>query len=130
MEAYAINNDVKRVKPFVLIIARDMSHAAQLLAQIQSNIFAGGAYKDKVIQVDSSTKEDEVVARLLRVEEVDEPTEVVIHVNMLKEGWDVTNLYTIIPLRAASARTLVEQSIGRGLRLPYGRRTGVALVTL
>ena len=48
-----------------------------------------------------------------------------IHVNMLKEGWDVTNLYTIIPLRAANARTLVEQSIGRGLRLPYGKRTGV-----
>jgi type III restriction enzyme len=44
---------------------------------------------------------------------------------MLKEGWDVTNLYTIIPLRAANARTLVEQSIGRGLRLPYGQRTGV-----
>jgi type III restriction enzyme len=41
---------------------------------------------------------------------------------MLKEGWDVTNLYTIIPLRAANARTLVEQSIGRGLRLPYGKR--------
>jgi type III restriction enzyme len=47
---------------------------------------------------------------------------------MLKEGWDVTNLYTIVPLRAANARTLVEQSIGRGLRLPYGKRTGVAAV--
>ena len=53
------------------------------------------------------------------------PTEIVIHVNMLKEGWDVTNLYTIVPLRAANSRTLVEQSIGRGLRLPYGKRTGV-----
>jgi type III restriction enzyme len=47
---------------------------------------------------------------------------------MLKEGWDVTNLYTIVPLRAANARTLIEQSIGRGLRLPYGRRTGVRTV--
>lgn len=128
LEAYAINNSLKRVKPFVLIIARDTTHAGQLLTQIQKNDFFGGTYKDKVIQVDSSTKEDEVIARLLRVEEVDEPTEVVIHVNMLKEGWDVTNLYTIIPLRAASARTLVEQSIGRGLRLPYGHRTGVPIV--
>ena len=58
------------------------------------------------------------------MEEPDNPVEIVIHVNMLKEGWDVTNLYTIIPLRAANSRTLVEQSIGRGLRLPYGRRTG------
>jgi type III restriction enzyme len=47
---------------------------------------------------------------------------------MLKEGWDVTNLYTIVPLRAANARTLIEQSIGRGLRLPYGKRTGVSVV--
>jgi type III restriction enzyme len=47
---------------------------------------------------------------------------------MLKEGWDVTNLYTIVPLRAANARTLIEQSIGRGLRLPYGKRTGVIAV--
>src|SRR5215210_394185 len=69
-----------------------------------------------------------MIERLLRVESPEEPTEVVIHVNMLKEGWDVTNLYTIVPLRAANAQTLVEQSIGRGLRLPYGRRTGVKAV--
>ena len=50
------------------------------------------------------------------------------HVNMLKEGWDVTNLYTIVPLRAANARILIEQSIGRGLRLPSGRRTDVTAV--
>ncbi|MCM1518906.1 MAG: hypothetical protein NC117_09720, partial [Pseudoflavonifractor sp.] len=43
----------------------------------------------------------------------------------LKEGWDVNNLYTIIPLRAADAAILIEQTIGRGLRLPYGgERTG------
>src|SRR5262249_41380235 len=87
-----------------------------------------GRYKDRVIQVDSSktgAEEEAMVERLLRVEKADEPTEIVIHVNMLKEGWDVTNLYTIVPLRAANARTLVEQSIGRGLRLPYGERVGL-----
>ena len=66
-----------------------------------------------------------MIERLLRVEQTEEPTEIVIHVNMLKEGWDVTNLYTIVPRRAANARILIEQSIGRGLRLPYGKRTGV-----
>lgn len=40
----------------------------------------------------------------------------------------MTNLYTIVPLRAANSRTLVEQFIGRGLRLPYGKRTGVPAV--
>ncbi|HNC04383.1 MAG TPA: type III restriction endonuclease subunit R, partial [Agitococcus sp.] len=122
---YAQTTGQKLVKPFVLIIARDTTHAAQLKAKIQSDDFFNGQYQDKVIQVDSSTKEEEVTQSLLTVEDANNPTEIVIHVNMLKEGWDVTNLYTIIPLRAANARTLIEQSIGRGLRLPYGKRTHV-----
>jgi len=128
---YARENGVKPVKPFMLVIARDTTHAASLLALLESAKFYEGRYAGKVIQVDSSrtgAEEEEMITRLLAVESVDEPTEIVIHVNMLKEGWDVTNLYTIVPLRAANARTLIEQSIGRGLRLPYGKRTGVAAV--
>ena len=128
---YARENDVPVVKPFMLVIARDTTHAAQLLELMESSAFFDGRYQGKIIQVDSSKSgaaEEEMIARLLAVESQDEPTEVVIHVNMLKEGWDVTNLYTIVPLRAANARTLIEQSIGRGLRLPYGKRTGVAAV--
>ena len=131
LKTYARSNGVKEVKPFMLVIARDTTHASALLAHLQSDEFFAGRYRNKVIQVDSSksgAEEEEMVRKLLAVESVDEPTEIVIHVNMLKEGWDVTNLYTIVPLRAANARTLVEQSIGRGLRLPYGKRTGVAAV--
>jgi type III restriction enzyme len=131
LETYARESDRQIVKPFLLVIARDTTHAAQLFQLIQSDKFFDGQYKTKVIQVDSSKtgeEEDEMVERLLRVEHTEEPTEIVIHVNMLKEGWDVTNLYTIVPLRAANARVLIEQSIGRGLRLPYGKRTGVTAV--
>jgi type III restriction enzyme len=131
LETYARENSRAIVKPFLLVIARDTTHAKQLIDLIQSDSFFKGGYKDKVIQVDSSktgAEEEEMIARLLKVEHTDEPTEIVIHVNMLKEGWDVTNLYTIVPLRAANARTLIEQSIGRGLRLPYGKRTGVTAV--
>jgi len=131
LETYARQTGRTIVKPFMLVIARDTTHAGQLIQLIQSEKFFEGSYKDKVIQVDSSktgSEEDAMVERLLAVESPNEPTEIVIHVNMLKEGWDVTNLYTIVPLRAANARTLIEQSIGRGLRLPYGRRTGVSTV--
>lgn len=131
LETYARESGNAIVKPFLLVIARDTTHAGQLLSLIQSAGFFEGRYKEKVIQVDSSqtgAKEDEMVERLLKVEHTEEPTEIVIHVNMLKEGWDVTNLYTIVPLRAANARILIEQSIGRGLRLPYGKRTGVTAV--
>ncbi|MGD0947394.1 MAG: DEAD/DEAH box helicase family protein [Candidatus Binatia bacterium] len=131
LETYARETANPIVKPFLLVIARDTTHASQLLQLIQSDGFFDGRYKDKVIQVDSSktgAEEEAMIERLLKVEHTEEPTEIVIHVNMLKEGWDVTNLYTIVPLRAANARILIEQSIGRGLRLPYGRRTGVTSV--
>ena len=131
LETYAREFDERIVKPFVLIIARDTTHAGQLMKLIQSEAFFSGRYKDKVIQVDSSqtgAEEEKMIQDLLAVESAESPTEIVIHVNMLKEGWDVTNLYTIIPLRAANARILIEQSIGRGLRLPYGKRTGVKVV--
>ena len=65
---------------------------------------------------------------LLSVERADNPVEIVIHVNMLKEGWDVNNLYTIVPLRTAASKILREQMVGRGLRLPYGKRTGNEIV--
>ena len=128
LTTYALQTGNNRVKPFMLIIARDIDHASKLMQLIQSEDFVEGKYQDKVIQVDSSktgTKEDEMIERLLKVEQPEEPTEIVIHVNMLKEGWDVTNLYTIVPLRAANSKVLIEQSIGRGLRLPYGQRTGI-----
>jgi len=128
---YAQQKGEQPVKPFMLVIARDTTHAAALSKLLTTELF-DGRYAGKVIQVDSGTTSgaegDEIVQKLLAVESYDEPTEIVIHVNMLKEGWDVTNLYTIVPLRAANARTLIEQSIGRGLRLPYGRKTGVDVV--
>ena len=131
LDLYARQNNVRRVKPFMLVVAEDTTHASQLKARIEADDFFDGQYKGKVIEIHSQQKkeeEDENVQKLLSVEDPNNPTEIVIHVNMLKEGWDVTNLYTIVPLRAANSKTLVEQSIGRGLRLPYGRRTGVAAV--
>ena len=131
LNVYARERGLPAVKPFMLVIATDTEHANRLVAEMESESFFAGRYRGRVIQVHSGQRgaeKDENVARLLAVERADEPTEIVVHVNMLKEGWDVTNLFTIVPLRAADSRTLVEQSIGRGLRLPYGKRTGVPAV--
>jgi type III restriction enzyme len=129
LDIYARETGRPLVKPFMLVVAKDTTHAEDLLKKIEDAGFFEGRYKGRVITVHSNQsgeEKDETVQQLLSVEDPANPTEIVIHVNMLKEGWDVTNLYTIVPLRAANSRTLVEQSIGRGLRLPYGKRTGVA----
>ncbi|MFH1909336.1 MAG: DUF499 domain-containing protein, partial [Chloroflexota bacterium] len=131
LEVYARNNGQPIVKPFMLVVAQDTTHANALQQVMENDDFFDGRYKGRVITVHSNVRgeeKDEVVEQLLNVENSDNPVEAVIHVNMLKEGWDVTNLYTIVPLRAANSRTLVEQSIGRGLRLPFGKRVGVPAV--
>lgn len=127
LDIYSRNNKAKLVKPFVLVVAKDTNHASWLEEQIKDVNFFGGYYADKVMQIHSGQKgaeKDENIAKLLTLEDPNNKIEIVIHVNMLKEGWDVTNLYTIIPLRTATSTTLREQTIGRGLRLPYGQRTG------
>lgn len=125
LELYSRQNKLPLVKPFILVICKNIGHATDTLHIIEDELF-DGRYKGKVLQIDSSTKKDEEIDQLfVSLEKPENIIEVVIHVNMLKEGWDVTNLYTIVPLRAADAPILVEQSIGRGLRLPYGgKRTG------
>lgn len=131
LETYARETGSAIIKPFVLVVCQDTSHADEVQKRIESEDFFEGRYGSKVITVHSNQSgdiEDASLARLLNVESADEPTEIVIHVNKLGEGWDVTNLYTIVPLRAAAAPRLIEQTMGRGLRLPYGKRTGVAAV--
>lgn len=127
LKDYAVNNGVEPVKPFVLVVCKDTKHAEQVKAYISSPDFFGGKYANKTIILHSNQRgaeKDENVQLLLDVEKYTNPIEIVIHVNILKEGWDVNNLYTIIPLRTAASQTLREQTIGRGLRLPYGQRTG------
>ena len=126
LELYAKNNNRHIVKPFMLVVCKDTEHAQTVLDFIQSKEFRDGKYANKTITVHSKqtgAERDENVRLLLDVEQPDNPVEIVIHVNVLKEGWDVNNLFTIVPLRTATSKVLREQTIGRGLRLPYGERT-------
>jgi len=127
LEEFSKNESKKLVKPLTLIAAKNTDHAKELFNYINSNEFLQGAYIDKVLQIDSTSKnDDEVESSFLSLESADNPIEIVIHVFMLKEGWDVNNLYTICPLNAANSVVLIEQTIGRGLRLPFnGERTGI-----
>lgn len=127
LAVYAADHGKPVVKPFMLVVCKDTDHAAWVERYIKSDEFRDGAYSGKTITVHSKKTgaESEANTRLLlEVERTDNPVEIVIHVNMLKEGWDVNNLYTIVPLRTAASKILREQMVGRGLRLPYGERTG------
>jgi len=131
IQNYVADNDFNTVKPTILVSCKDTTHAKSIFEYVTSDEFYDGEFKGKALQIDSTSKTDEQVEQLLTLEKPDNNIEIVIHVDMLKEGWDVSNLYTIVPLRAANALTLIEQTIGRGLRLPFGgKRTGVEKVDL
>ena len=126
LELYARKTGRKPVHPFMLVVAQNIDHAKELRQTIEADTFFEGRYKGRVIEVHSGqgAVERERSEKQLLALETDRTTEIVIHVNKLNEGWDVTNLYTIVPLRAFAAEILTEQTLGRGLRLPYGERTG------
>lgn len=132
LKQYAITNSTEKnripiIKPFMMVVCKDIEHASFVEKFIKSDDCMNGNYKNKTIVVHSKQKGSESEANtklLLEVEKSDNPVEVVIHVDKLKEGWDVNNLYTIVPLRTASSKILREQMVGRGLRLPFGKRTG------
>lgn len=125
---YCFENNLEQVKPIVLVACKDTAHAQNIKAMIDSDAFFDGRYLGKVIEIDSSTgsaETEENIQKLLTIEKNTNPIEIVLHVYKLKEGWDVNNLFTIIPLNAAKSDILALQTIGRGLRLPFGEITGV-----
>jgi len=86
----------------------------------------GGENKALVIHTDKSgevSKKDLDAARKLsrEVDSPDCPTNTIVSVLMLREGWDVQNVTVVVGLRpyTSSANILPEQAIGRGLRLMF-----------
>jgi type III restriction enzyme len=57
---------------------------------------------------------------LKTVDESSNPVEWIVSVSMLTEGWDVKNVFQIVPheTRAFNSRLLISQVLGRGLRVP------------
>ncbi len=124
---FCLDNNLDYVKPIVLIACKDTEHAKKIRALIDSDTFNNGRYRGKVIEIHSNMKGEETeenIRKLLSIESAQNPVEIVLHVYKLKEGWDVNNLFTIIPLNAAKSDILALQTIGRGLRLPFGAITG------
>lgn len=125
-EAYQLyrsqNPDSPSVKPVLFVVCRDIGHAS-----VVGQILAGPGFigdPRAVLEV-TSQPSDEAPAALDSVEDPDSPVRAIVSVNMLREGWDVKNIAVIAALRKLDSEMLTEQVLGRGLRLPFGERTGV-----
>src|SRR4029079_18030390 len=108
LDRYHRTTGARQVTPFILVVASDTTEAKRLKDFVESDDFFKGRFKGKVAEVHSALRgeeSEEATARLVALEN-DGRTEIVIHVNKLKEGWDVPNLNTIVPLRASASEIL------------------------
>ena len=84
----------------------------------------------KVLVVTSKKEHQANVARLPYVDRADDPVEWIFSVSMLTEGWDVQNVFQIVPheRRAFNSKLLIAQVLGRGLRVPPGMQRPAVFV--
>jgi type III restriction enzyme len=125
MESYCQRTRKTPVQPILFVVAERIDEATEI-----RDLLAGVDYldgEDKVLLI-TSEEPDATLALLDTLEDEGSKIRAVVSVSMLKEGWDVKNIYCIAAVRALESQLLTEQILGRGLRLPFGERTGVPML--
>ncbi len=109
------------VRAVMFLVCETIEEANDLAALLARPEYLGSS--DAVLTITSEAPEEALVA-LDGIEDEASPVRAVVSVQMLQEGWDVKNIYVVATTRALESKALSEQILGRGLRLPFGRRTG------
>lgn len=122
-DLYAEQQGAPHLNAVLFVVCSDTDHATQVSELLRTPRYFGSQLS--VLQVDSK-HEDATTERMLEdLDAPDSPVLAVVSVNKLKEGWDVKNIAVVVTLRAMASEVLTQQTMGRGLRLPFGRYTGV-----
>jgi type III restriction enzyme len=107
--------------PKTLIVCEDTT----VTPLVEEFLLSLGLNQDEILRVDSNRKGEipEAEWTVLREQlfdmDVHPKPRVVVSVLMLREGFDVNNICVIVPLRTTGAKILLEQTVGRGLRLMW-----------
>jgi type III restriction enzyme len=116
----------KNVKPLTILVTNNITNAKRLETRLVEFLMLEEGLeeqeiRDKLVMTVTSDKAHKHNA--VRLEEVDEQAstvEWIVSVSMLTEGWDVKNVFQIVPMeeRAFNSKLLISQVLGRGLRVP------------
>jgi type III restriction enzyme len=115
----------RRIRPLTIIVTQKIQGAEQVAEELvdflkeREGLTADQAAA-KVLCVTSAAKHQPNVAKLRTVDSPDSKVEWIVSVSMLSEGWDVKNVFQIVPHeeRAFNSKLLIAQVLGRGLRRP------------
>ena len=122
-DSYAASQNRDHVNAVAFVVCSDVEHATQVADLLRTPEYLGR--ESAVLQVDSKHEDELTQRRLDELDRPESPVLAVVSVNKLKEGWDVKNIAVVVTLRAMASEVLTQQTMGRGLRLPFGRYTGV-----
>jgi type III restriction enzyme len=114
------------LKPLTILVTKDIRHAKQLKTRLVEFLAEHGEGTEefvntkKIIVVTSDRDHKQNVLKLPFVDDKTETVEWIISVAMLTEGWDVKNVFQIVPMeeKAFNSKLLIAQVLGRGLRIP------------
>ncbi|MCK5599825.1 DEAD/DEAH box helicase family protein [bacterium] len=115
----------RKIKPLTILITKDIHNAKRLTEELKEFLerkeeLPRKAIDGKVLIVTSHKDHQANVAKLSTVDDKSDPVEWIVSVSMLTEGWDVKNVFQIVPWedRAFNSKLLIAQVLGRGLRIP------------
>jgi len=114
-----------KIKPITIFISKDIKHCEKDKAELihflsKEQNLSEEEIEKKVLIVTSDKKHAENLETLKSVGDKKNSIEWICSVAMLTEGWDVPNVFQIVPSeeRAFNSKLLISQVIGRGLRIP------------
>jgi len=117
----AFKNIDESKRPKMLVVCED----TKVTSKVVDFLIEEGLEEEDVLGIDSGKKEELgekewllVKEQLFNVDKHSKPR-VIVSVLMLREGFDVNNICVIVPLRSSQANILLEQIVGRGLRLMW-----------
>jgi type III restriction enzyme len=127
----------RRIRPLTIIVTKSIADcdrvAEELISFLQEweKISADNAAR-KVLPVSSGARHQPNIARLRTVDSAASTVEWIVSVSMLSEGWDVKNVFQIVPHeeRAFNSKLLIAQVLGRGLRRPEDWKGEDPMVTV
>ncbi len=125
------------IRPLTIVVTKGIADADRVAEKVVDFLKEWEGLKPdqaaaKVLCVTSAAKHQPNIAKLRTVDSPASKVEWIVSVSMLSEGWDVKNVFQIVPHeeRAFNSKLLIAQVLGRGLRRPDGWRGEEPVVTV
>lgn len=122
-DIYTSQQHLNHLNAVLFVVCADVDHATQVAELLRSADYFNN--QECVLQIDSKHDDEKSIYLLENLDSSFSPVKAVVSVNKLKEGWDVKNIAVVATLRAMSSEVLTQQTMGRGLRLPFGKYTDI-----